>query len=262
MPHKRHLVTRKDIVCRYNLPIFDLPQLTPKSGKDIHLLCYALVEHINNSHNPSPIPRRMVQRELTISDGKPVSRRLKQLNAQGWVKQNKSTLIGRAATYEPGILLSSNPTLEKEWLEFAAALHGDNGLLRNLRHRPSRAHGHLNINGLIVLATLEHASAPIRVKELEIYLQPLMTPKTVKKYLKRLAQHELVTKSANGYQLGSDFEIKLGKYESVSTTATERKQRIKQQTYNETRKFHREQNLDGKLSKRSLGEWRLFALSK
>ena len=256
MPHVRNLVTRDEIICRYNLPVFDLPQITPKGFKDIHLLCYVLVEHINNSYNPSCIPRRMVQRELTISDGKPVSHRLKRLDTQGWVKQSKSSLIGRAAAYETGKLLLSNPKLEKEWLEFASALHGDHGLLRNLRHRPSRAHGHLNVNGLIVLATLQHAPAAIRVKELEIYLQPLMTPKTVKKYLKRLTHHELVTKSANGYQLGSDFEIKFHKYESVSTTAAERKQRIHQQTYDETRKFHREQNPSGKLSKRSLGEWR------
>ena len=258
MPRKPNLMTRQDVICRHNLPVFDLPQLTPKSRKDVHLLCYALVEHINNSHDPSSIPRRMVQRELTISDGKPLSRRLKQLDAQGWVKQNKSNLTGRAATYEPGIRLSSNPVLEKEWLEFSASLHGDHGLLKYFRHRPSRAHGHLNINGLIILATLEHAKAAIRVTELGIYLQPLMTPRTVKKYLKRLITHELVTKSANGYQLESDWEIKLEKYESVSTTATERKQRIRQQTFNETRKFHQEQNPDGKLSKRSLGEWRWF----
>jgi hypothetical protein len=90
-----------------------MPQLKPIRMADTHLLAYALVEYLDNSSQQSPIPRRMVQRELTVSDGKRLSSRLKNLVDQGWLIQHKSQLIGRSATYEPGPILINNPSLEK-----------------------------------------------------------------------------------------------------------------------------------------------------
>jgi DNA-binding HxlR family transcriptional regulator len=233
-----------------------MPQLKPIRMADTHLLAYALVEYLDNSSQQSPIPRRMVQRELTVSDGKRLSSRLKSLVDQGWLVQHKSQLIGRSATYEPGPQLTNNPSLEKAWLEFANSVHGVHGLLKDLRHRPARAHGHLNTNGVLILAALSNTTIPIRVKELEIYFQSLMSPKTVKSYLKKLVSKGLIAKDSKGYSLVSDFEAQLNSYETIETTCAQRKQRITITTHSETRTFHQQQNPDGILSERSKRTWR------
>lgn len=250
------IAVREEIIGRYHLPNFSLPDSAPNNQRLTHLLCYVLVECLNSSAKQSQIPRRMIQREWTISDGVPVSARLRKLAADGWVTQVKIKEFGRAALYSPGPLLENNPLLEEEWLKFADSIHGENGLLKNCRHRPARAHGCLNTNGLLILATLEYAMAPMRVKEIEIYLKDFMTSKTVKSYLKRLTSYGLIHKAENGYQVVPDLETALNLYEASLTTASQRKQRVKQQTYNETRAFQREQNPDGKLSERSKQEWR------
>ena len=233
-----------------------MPQLKPIRMADTHLLAYALVEYLDNSSEQSPIPRRMVQRELTVSDGKRLSARLKNLVDQGWLIQHKSQLIGRSATYEPGHLLTNNPALEKAWLDFACSVHGKDGLLKDLRHRPSRAHGHLNTNGLLILAALSNTARPIRVKEFEIYFQQLMAPKTVKSYLKKLISKGLIKKESRGYSLVSNFEAQLNSYETIETTCAERKHRITTTTHSETRIFHQKQNPEGILSERSKRTWR------
>ena len=240
----------------HQLPHFEVPQQTPIRIADTHLLAYALVEYLENSSKQSPIPRRMVQRELTVSDGKRLSSRLKNLVDQGWLIQHKSQLIGRSATYEPGPILTNNPSLEKAWLDFASSVHGVHGLLKDLRHRPARAHGHLNTNGLLILAALSNTTIPIRVKEFEIYFQSLMAPKTVKSYLKKLVSKGLITKDSKGYSLVSDFEAQLNSYETIETTCANRKQRIITTTHSETRTFHQQQNPDGLLSERSNRTWR------
>ena len=196
MPLTSLISKRSSVIVAHQLPYFEVPEQTPIRMADTHLLAYALVEYLENSSRQSPIPRRMVQRELTVSDGKRLSARLKNLVEQGWLVQHKSQLIGRSATYEPGHLLTNNPSLEKAWLEFASSVHGVHGLLKDLRHRPARAHGHLNVNGLLILAALSNATIPLRVKELEIYFQSLMAPKTVKSYLKKLVSKGLIIKES------------------------------------------------------------------
>jgi hypothetical protein len=233
-----------------------MPQHKPIRMADTHLLAFALVEYLDNPLKQTPIPRRMVQRELTVSDGKRLSFRLKQLADEGWLIQHKSKLTGRSATYEPGPLLTGNPNLEKAWLEFASSVHGEDGLLKDLRFRPARAHGHLNVNGLLILAALSNTTIPIRVKEFEMYFQSLMTPKTVKSYLKKLVCKGLIVKNSKGYSLVSDFEAQLNAYETIETACAERKQRITTTTHSETRIFHQRQNPDGILSERSKTEWR------
>ncbi len=248
--------TRSGVIIKHQLPSFEMPQLKPIRMADTHLLAYALVEYLGNPSKQTPIPRRMVQRELTISDGKRLSARLKNLVEQGWLIQHKSRLIGRSAAYEPGHLLTNNPALEKAWLDFASSVHGEDGLLKDLRFRPARAHGHLNVNGLLILAALSNTTIPIRVKEFEIYFQSLMTPKTVKSYLKKLVYKGLIVKNSKGYSLVSDFEAQLNAYETIETACAERKQRITTTTHSETRIFHQRQNPDGILSERSKTEWR------
>ena len=256
MPLTSLISKRSSVIVAHQLPYFEVPEQTPIRMADTHLLAYALVEYLENSSRQSPIPRRMVQRELTVSDGKRLSARLKNLAEQGWLVQHKSQLIGRSATYEPGHLLTNNPSLEKAWLEFASSVHGVHGLLKDLRHRPARAHGHLNVNGLLILAALSNATIPLRVKELEIYFQSLMAPKTVKSYLKKLVSKGLIIKESKGYSLVSDFETQLNSYETIETTCAQRKQRITTTTHSETRIFHQQQNPDGILSERSKGTWR------
>jgi hypothetical protein len=150
----------------------------------------------------------------------------------------------------------SGSSLEKAWLDFASSVHGVNGLLKDLRHRPARAHGHLNTNGVLILAALSNTTIPIRVKELEIYFQSLMSPKTVKSYLKKLVSKGLIAKDSKGYSLVSDFEAQLNSYETIETTCAQRKQRITTTTHSETRTFHQQQNPDGILSERSKRTWR------
>jgi DNA-binding MarR family transcriptional regulator len=208
------------------------PKEGPNSWNLREVLAYVLVEWSSTSSEFVKIPRRMLQRDWGRVNGRRVSKALKTLVEDGWLKMERSQEPGRAYSYQPGRRLRTDKNLFQAWLNFSNSVFGSDGLLGELRFRPARCFGVLNTSGLLVLAAILR-SPSIRTMQLVKLLAPVLSRKTVLSYIRRLEEAEIIERTSDGISASNTWESKLASLESESHAST-RKTKVRLSTYQET----------------------------
>lgn len=141
-----------------------------------------------------------------------ISRKRRQLERAGWVKRVEKTHGLIPDSYEKGISLKNNPSLDRKWNDIAKALYGKKGLLTDFLGSPAWGHHCLNPGAIATLSVLIKAEESVTVPKLIQYLSPICSETTVRNGAKKLIKLGIVRDVSGIFVLSEDWSVLLRGY--------------------------------------------------
>jgi 5-methylcytosine-specific restriction endonuclease McrA len=118
--------------------------------------------------------------------------------------------------YARGARLARGSGLEKRATKLALIVFGSKGFCSGLINRPGFSFGYLNPSGCVVFGVLRAAGVPLSVRDLRLYLKPLLSVATTSVAIKRLVENGLVVVEGDQVALADSWVEKLLEYELLS----------------------------------------------
>jgi 5-methylcytosine-specific restriction endonuclease McrA len=118
--------------------------------------------------------------------------------------------------YARGARLARGSGLEKRATKLALIVFGSKGFCSGLINRPGFSFGYLNPSGCVVFGVLRAAGVPLSVRDLRLYLKPLLSVATTSVAIKRLVENGLVVVEGDQVALADSWVEKLLEYELSS----------------------------------------------
>jgi 5-methylcytosine-specific restriction endonuclease McrA len=118
--------------------------------------------------------------------------------------------------YARGARLARGSGLEKRATKLALIVFGSKGFCSGLINRPGFSFGYLNPSGCVVFGVLRAAGVPLSVRDLRLYLKPLLSVATTSAAIKRLVENGLVVVEGDQVALADSWVEKLLEYELSS----------------------------------------------
>ena len=118
--------------------------------------------------------------------------------------------------YARGARLARGSGLEKRATKLALIVFGSKGFCSGLINRPGFSFGYLNPSGCVVFGVLRAAGVPLSVRDLRLYLKPLLSVATTSAAIKRLVENGLVVVEGDQVALVDSWVEKLLEYELLS----------------------------------------------
>jgi 5-methylcytosine-specific restriction endonuclease McrA len=118
--------------------------------------------------------------------------------------------------YARGARLARGSGLEKRATKLALIVFGSKGFCSGLINRPGFSFGYLNPSGCVVFGVLRAAGVPLSVRDLRLYLKPLLPVATTSVAIKRLVENGLVVVEGDQVALADSWVEKLLEYELTS----------------------------------------------
>ena len=118
--------------------------------------------------------------------------------------------------YARGARLARGSGLEKRATKLALIVFGSKGFCSGLINRPGFSFGYLNPSGCVVFGVLRAAGVPLSVRDLRLYLKPLLSVATTSAAIKRLVENGLVVVEGDQVALADSWVEKLLEYELLS----------------------------------------------
>lgn len=196
------------------LPLLQIPSNYPDNPFQRVLLSWIITEL--DRRVDGHLSRREVQGVFNRSGGDIVSKHLKELVKDGWIRLRKPSAGMEANHYEYGRRLMPKSVNRASALHLASTLFGDSGLLTPLMSSPAIGTNFLGTNGLLVLGILRCSSSKLSPLEIFKYAPVFMARSTIDNRLKKLLEAGLVVEEDKHWSLTPDFDRALTKYETES----------------------------------------------
>ena len=196
------------------LPLLQIPSDYPDNPFQRVLLSWIIAEL--DRRVDGHLSRREVQGTFNRSGGDVVSKHLKALVKDGWIRVRKPSVGMEANHYEYGRRLMPKSVNRASALHLASTLFGDSGLLTPLMSSAAIGTNFLGTNGLLVLGILRCSSSKLSPLEIFNYAPVFMARSTIDNRLKKLLEAGLVVEEDKYWSLTTDFDRALTKYETES----------------------------------------------
>lgn len=218
-----------------------LPRLiTPDRRPSEHFrrFLFAVALHIASGRPSNHVSQRELVLFLNRSSRTPIGKHLHELRLDGFLRRDghtKKRKLTDADTYFPGRGLSQDDV--SAWYGLTNQLFGRNGLCKGLVGRPAFGTRLLGTNGLLVISTLRKSKIMLTVREIQTFLKFFISSETtIRSVLAKAKSAGLVEQIGTKWQVASDFEVVLARYE-LDSMARQRRERICYQYDQERQRF-------------------------